>query len=108
MKSELGGNFESVIIGLMMPTAAYCAKQLHKAMKGLGTDEDALVEILCTRNHEEVLQIAAAYQEAYGNTLQADIQGETSGPFRRLLVLSIAVRPTNLPSYYLGPNKNTE
>ena len=91
LKSELGGNFESVIVGLMMPTPAYCAKQLHKAMKGLGTDEDTLVEILCTRPRGEVLDIATAYQEAYGNSLLADIQADTSGPFQRLLVLSIAV-----------------
>ena len=47
----------------MMPTAHYCAKQLHKAMKGLGTDEETLVEILCSRSYEEVLNITAAYQK---------------------------------------------
>jgi len=63
LKSELGGKFESVIVGLMMPTPAYCAKQLHKAMKGAGTDEETLVEIVCSRNRLEVAQIADAYLE---------------------------------------------
>jgi len=90
LKSELGGKFESVIVGLMMPTAGYCSKQLHSAMKGLGTNEDTLVEILCTRSHEEVHQIATAYQQAYGTSLKSDVKGDTSGPFQRLLVLSIA------------------
>jgi annexin A7/11 len=89
LKSELGGNFESVILGLMMPTDAYCAKRLYKAMKGAGTDEETLVEILCSRPFDEVQQIAAAYQEAYGNSLEDDIKGETSGPFQRLLVLAV-------------------
>lgn len=89
LKSELGGNFESVIIGLMMPTAEYCAKQLHKAMKGAGTDEDILVEILCSRPYDEIVQIAAAYQEKYGTSLESDIKGDTSGPFQRLLVLAL-------------------
>jgi len=62
LKSELGGNFESVIVGLMMATPHYCAKQLHKAMKGAGTDEETLVEILCSRNQEEVALIASAYE----------------------------------------------
>lgn len=70
LKSELGGNFESVIIGLMMPTAEYCAKQLHKAMKGAGTDEDILVEILCSRPYDEIVQIAAAYQESNVETIR--------------------------------------
>lgn len=46
----------------MMPTAEYCAKRLHKAVKGLGTDEDVLVEILCSRSSDEVKDIAAAYE----------------------------------------------
>jgi len=89
LKSELGGKFESVIIGLMMSTAAYCAKQAHKAIKGAGTDEETLVEVVCSRSREEVLQIAAAYLAAYGHTLERDIQDDTSGPFRRLLVSMI-------------------
>ena len=67
MKSELGGNFENVIIGLMMPTAEYCAKQCHKAIKGAGTNEDILVEILCSRPYDEIQQIAAAYQNREKN-----------------------------------------
>ena len=110
MKSELGGNFESVIVGLMMPTAHYCAKQLHKAMKGLGTDEETLVEVLCSRSQEEVALIASAYAVGtdqkcdsnylrlissqcldYGNSLEDDIKSETSGPLLRLLVLTLQV-----------------
>lgn len=89
LKSELGGNFESVIIGLMLPTAEYCAKQLNKAMKGAGTDEDVLVEILCSRPYDEIVQIAAAYEEKYGRSLESDIKSDTSGPFQRLLVLAL-------------------
>jgi len=89
LKSELGGKFESVIVGLMMPTAGYCAKQAHKAMKGAGTDEETLVEIVCSRSREEVIGIAAAYLEAYGHTLVCDIKDDTSGPLQRLLILMI-------------------
>jgi len=92
LKSELGGNFESVIVGLMLPTADYCAKQLHKAMKGAGTDEETLVEVLCSRSSEEIMQIAAAYEDAYGNSLEADINGDTSGPLNRLLVMTVKGR----------------
>ena len=86
----------------MMPTAGYCSKQLHSAMKGLGTNEDTLVEILCTRSHEEVHQIATAYQQAYGTSLKSDVKGDTSGPFQRLLVLSIAVRYIHVASSRLN------
>jgi len=89
LKSELGGKFESIIIALMMPTAEYCAKRLHKAVKGLGTDEDVLVEILCSRSSDEVKDIATAYEIMYGVTLESDIQGDTSGPLQRLLIMAV-------------------
>jgi len=89
LKNELGGNFESVIVGLMLPTAHYCAKQLHKAMKGAGTDEETLVEVLCSRSSEEIMQIASAYELDYGTPLLDDVKSETSGVILRLLVLTL-------------------
>lgn len=89
LKSELGGNFESVIIGLMMPTDEYCAKQLNKAIKGAGTSEDILVEILCSRPYDEIQRISAAYETMFETPLESDIQGDTSGPFQRLLVMAL-------------------
>jgi len=89
LKSELGGHFESVIVGLMMPTANFCAKKLNKAMKGGGTDEETLVEILCSRTATEIKHISAAYLNDYGRTLEDDIKDDTSGPLQRLLILAI-------------------
>ena len=39
MKKELSGNFERVVVGLMMKPSEYDAYCLHKAMRGAGTDE---------------------------------------------------------------------
>lgn len=33
LKSELSGNFEHVILGMMTPTVLYDVQELHKAMK---------------------------------------------------------------------------
>jgi annexin A7/11 len=42
------------------------ADALHKAMKGLGTDEKALIEILCHRSNAQRVSIALAYKSGYG------------------------------------------
>ena len=48
-KSDLSGNFQEVMIALYTDKYEYDAKQLYKAVKGAGTDEDTLIEIIGTR-----------------------------------------------------------
>jgi hypothetical protein len=42
------------------------AAKLYKAMKGVGTDETALIDVLCKRTNHERLQISSTYKTAYG------------------------------------------
>lgn len=86
LKSELAGALGKVILGLMMTPAQYDAKQLKKAMEGAGTDESALVEILATRNNQEIQAIDAAYKEAYHKSLEDALSSDTSGHFKRILI----------------------
>ncbi|XP_074147929.1 annexin A6 isoform X2 [Sminthopsis crassicaudata] len=86
LKSEISGNLAKLILGLMMPPAHYDAKQLKKAMEGAGTDEQALIEILATRNNQEIQAINEAYQEDYHKSLEDDLTSDTSGHLKRILV----------------------
>lgn len=86
LKSELGGKFEQVVLALMMPPDEYDAAELRRAMKGLGTDEDAMIEILCTRTNKEIQAISKAYKVYHGSSLEQHIKSDTSGHFERLLV----------------------
>jgi annexin A7/11 len=64
LKSELSGDFEDIIVGLMMPKDKYLAKHLRKAIKGIGTSDDVLVEILCAYSYDELMKIAATYKSS--------------------------------------------
>ena len=52
LHSELGGHFRTAVLALMETKAVYDAQCLRNAMKGLGTDESVLIEILCTRTNQ--------------------------------------------------------
>ncbi|CAH1255320.1 ANXA7 [Branchiostoma lanceolatum] len=87
LKGELKGDFEETVLALMTPPVEYQARCLKAAMEGAGTSEDVLIEIMCTKNNEEIEELKAAYSELYdGNSLEDDIENETSGHFKRLLV----------------------
>ncbi|XP_023951298.2 annexin B10 isoform X2 [Bicyclus anynana] len=89
LKSELGGHFEDVIIALMTPPAEYLCRELHHCMEGMGTDEQVLVEILCTRTKPEIADIVDSYERLYNRPLAEHMCSETSGDFRRLLTLIV-------------------
>jgi hypothetical protein len=96
LKSELSGNFEDAVIALFYTPEDYDCYQLRKAMKGLGTNEDTLIEILATRSNERINRIKQRYNEMYSRDLVKDIDSDTSGFFREILKkLLEANRPNN-------------
>ncbi|XP_057591137.1 annexin A8 [Hippopotamus amphibius kiboko] len=86
LKSELSGKFERLITALMYPPYRYEAKELYDAMKGLGTKEGVIIEILASRTKTQLREIMKAYEEDYGSSLEEDIQADTSGYLERILV----------------------
>nr|CBX89088.1 Annexin A6 [Danio rerio] len=87
LKYELTGKFERLIVGLMRPPAYHDAKEIKDAIKGVGTDEKCLIEILASRTNEQIHALVAAYSDAYGRDLEADVIGDTSGHFKKMLVV---------------------
>ncbi|XP_039735470.1 annexin A5 isoform X2 [Pteropus medius] len=87
LKSELTGKFEKLIVALMKPSWLYDAYELKHALKGAGTNEKVLTEIIASRTPKELTAIKQVYEEEYGSSLEDDVVGDTSGYYQRLLVV---------------------
>ncbi|XP_077999143.1 annexin A4-like isoform X2 [Glandiceps talaboti] len=85
-KSELSGKLEKIVVALMQNSAQFDANELKRAMKGVGTDEAALIEIMCTRTNAEIQAINVAYKKEHGKELEKALKSETSGHFQRLMI----------------------
>uniref|UniRef100_A0A8C3B6I4 Annexin n=1 Tax=Cairina moschata TaxID=8855 RepID=A0A8C3B6I4_CAIMO len=86
LKGDLSGNFEKAVLALLDLPCEYEARELRKAMKGAGTDESLLIEILCTRNNKEIINIKEAYKRLFDRDLESDVKSDTSGSLRKVLV----------------------
>uniref|UniRef100_A0A4W4G278 Annexin n=1 Tax=Electrophorus electricus TaxID=8005 RepID=A0A4W4G278_ELEEL len=92
LKSVLKSHYEDTVVALLMNPAQYDAYELRQAMKGLGTNEKVLNEILGTRSNHEIRLLKTAFKEAYGAELEHNIKGDTSGHYETaLLALSKAL-----------------
>jgi len=86
LKGELSGNLEECLLAMMEPSVLYDAKELRRAMRGAGTDEETLIDILCSRTNSQINEIKEEYTKYYKRNLEKDCVSETSGHFKRLLV----------------------
>jgi annexin A7/11 len=86
LKSELRGKLEDAMVALFTDPIEYDCDSLKRAMKGAGTDEDSLIEILVSRPVPVLEQIKKKYKEKYKNELENNVKSDTSGETQRLLV----------------------
>uniref|UniRef100_A0A671XK72 Annexin n=1 Tax=Sparus aurata TaxID=8175 RepID=A0A671XK72_SPAAU len=86
LHSELSGDFRKLVMATLKTPAEFDAYELNNAIKGAGTDEACLIEILSSRSNAEIKEINRIYKQDYKKTLESAISGDTSGHFRRLLI----------------------
>ncbi|KAJ3043429.1 Annexin B9 [Rhizophlyctis rosea] len=86
LESETSGNFKRVMTRCAMALPDVDALELHDAIAGLGTNEDALIEILTGRTNAEIWAIKQAYRGRFGKDLENDVKSDTSQYFRKILV----------------------
>uniref|UniRef100_M3XWJ9 Annexin A2 n=1 Tax=Mustela putorius furo TaxID=9669 RepID=M3XWJ9_MUSPF len=82
MKSAFSGHLRTMIWSLLKTDSQCDASELKASMKRLGTDEDFLIENICSKTKE----INRVYKEMYKTNLEKDIISQPSGGFCKLRV----------------------
>lgn len=97
IKSETSGNFEKVLVALLRESIEFYAIELDEAMRGVGTDEDTLIDIMCTKNNREIRLISGAYERLFKKKLEDSLASETSGNLKKIMIsLSTAHRDDSM------------
>jgi len=86
LEEELRGDFQDVVVARFLSPAELDAWYVRKAMKGSGTQETILIQVICTKTNEEIDALKNAYKDKFERDLVEDIQGEATGAFEELLV----------------------
>ncbi|XP_053558474.1 annexin A1 [Bombina bombina] len=98
LKKALSSHLEEVVLGLLKTPAQYDAHELKRATKGLGTDEETLIEILVSRTNKEIKEINKVYKEEFKKELAKDVASDTSGDFQKVLLALIKGERSEDPS----------
>lgn len=96
IKGDTSGHYRDLLLALAEDKAEYDASLVRQAIKGLGTNDDLLRHVICTRTNGELKAMAEAYTRLYKTTVEKDVTGDTSGDYKELLLAILkADRPEN-------------
>lgn len=84
ISSEISGKFLTGVLALLIPTSEYEAVCLRKAIKGAGTDERVVIQVLCSKEAKDIKMLKEAYTRLFRSDLDKDIAGEESGALGRI------------------------
>lgn len=112
IRAEFSGDAKEaylVLIECIRDRASFFAERINKAVRGLGTNDSALIRVIVTRSEVrkkpegtqtcllttfslfsfeqiDLVQIKDRYQRMFGRSLADDVRGDTSGDYKRLLL----------------------
>ena len=66
--------------------AGFVLQMLYWSMKGIGTNDDALIRVIVTRAEIDLQAIKMEFQHLYKENLEDMISSDTSGSYRRFLL----------------------
>jgi annexin A7/11 len=79
IEKETSGIFEKALVAVLQGPLDHDCHVLYDAMKGVGTKEDAVDDVLCNRSNADINAIKQQYQKLFHASLESHIQSDLSG-----------------------------
>ncbi|XP_063968158.1 annexin A13-like [Lytechinus pictus] len=79
----------SAIVSMCTDYVRFNATVLHKAMAGLGTDDDTLIRVIVARCEIDLENIKVEFRKLHGKSLRDWVSSDTSGNYRDILLAII-------------------
>ena len=90
VEKEVSGNFETCLLSILRAPLQQDVWTLNRALKGAGTNEDMLNEVLIGRSNADLNAIKQAYQHIYHRSLERDVHDDTSAKTQRMFAMILA------------------
>ena len=85
LEKKLKDELKDLIIALLQDPIEYDANEVYKSIKGLGTDDDALIELIATRTPNRLKEVSKKYFEMRNVSMDFDIKNDTSQAYGKLI-----------------------
>jgi annexin A7/11 len=90
IKSETRGDLETTLLAILRGPLGHDAHVLNKSLNRLGTDEEALMDVLLNRSNADLRAITAEYKRVTGKDLLVDIKDDVDDALFRLCSMILA------------------
>lgn len=104
LDKETSGYFQKGLIEIGRGPLVSDCYNLMEAMKGMGTKEVVLDDVLIGRSNADMNAIKQKYQELFKRTLEADLRGDLSAGTEQMYMMIIAAR-RNEDSHPVNPQE---
>ena len=92
--SETSGHFREGLQGIVRGPLDQDCHELHESIKGAGTKESAMNDVLLGRSNADMNAIKQRYHQMYHRSLESDVKGDLSMKTERLFDMVMAARRT--------------
>jgi hypothetical protein len=90
VRDECSGDYCKFLVAIIRDPSYSIAELFRSCVRGWGTDEKLLSELICTSTNEQLQAAQTAYAAMYDRVMWRDVANDTSGSYRQLLLALLA------------------